>query len=340
MSLIKRRELEKNTTKERALWGPTPLMLRALYREGAPEVQDHVPMDLELVRKMDPKKGMEQIVAMGPLERSKKQSRKIWEDFKNFQKKNREKAGQMSLAETVAWWLQENLRNPKIKRVTTLSQKARMLQGLIPHVPFMKDPFLLAYFKGLGRIQPTAARAMDHASSHQCSIFLRAAKDCWTTVATLLLVKGAARLSDIRAWIGGKGVLKSHSKGNLELHLDVRKTDQAGAAPMAHIVGPIKVEAKVFDGLIAQKNLWQRNPLKESPYNPTTFLKQIQNMKKSAGVFSMIHFRRARARTAAKITTTDNVAELLGHRKGSTSTKRYIQDLDAQERSRRLLMTR
>ena len=63
-------------------------------------------------------------------------------------------------------------------------------------------------------------------------------------------------------------------------------------------------------------------------------------MKRKSGIKSMIAFRRGRAKVAAKVARTKDVAALLGHKPNSRSTRRYTARLDVRELEARRKMTR
>lgn len=186
------------------------------------------------------------------------------------------------------------------------------------------------------RPEPQTTPGSEMPSSSQVTVMMREANSPMK-----LLLKGAARLSDLRNWIGGKGVLVRDQQTNtIILRLSSRKTDQGAMAPMDHIVGPIQMTKEEQETLEMDPNVWKVFPLGKQSEKIKFFLKELQSMKKKAGVKSFIQFRRTRARIAAQRTTTAKVAELLGHRQGSTSTKRYTQALDVEEMKARLKMTR
>ena len=154
-----------------------------------------------------------------------------------------------------------------------------------------------------------------------------------------MLTRMGARLSDVRNWIGGNGrvVINKEAK-SLEIQLSRRKTDQAGASPALHILGPILLDRKTLREMTPLSKV--QDPLAISPYpSPAAFLQELQRLKKKAGIKSFIALRRARAQRAAKIAPMTRVAELLGHRPGSKSTQCYVGNIDHLERKWRLAMS-
>ena len=116
--------------------------------------------------------------------------------------------------------------------------------------------------KGLSRIQPRAARMMEAASREQSIEFERQVTSTIHLIAAMMMTRAAARLSDIRGWIGGAGLLKIEDL-SLSLVLDRRKTDQGASAPMAHVIGPIEITKEMRDRIQGQKEILTRDPLKE-----------------------------------------------------------------------------
>lgn len=86
--------------------------------------------------------------------------------------------------------------------------------------------------------------------------------------------------------------------------------------------------------------VWSREPGENSELGSTSkILQHLQQLKRSVGINSFIQLRRARARLVAAHYPTAWVADLLGHRPGSSSTKRYIRSLDCRETNQRMKMT-
>ena len=114
-----------------------------------------------------------------------------------------------------------------------------------------------------------------------------------------MLTRMGARLSDVRNWIGGNGrvVINKEAK-SLEIQLSRRKTDQAGASPALHILGPILMDRKTLREMTPLSKV--QDPLAISPYPSVQhlFLQELQKKKKKAGIKSFIALRRARAQRA------------------------------------------
>ena len=176
---------------------------------GAPSA--HVPLKetLSSIRKKDLLQAAVTISGLAHQETHKKQVRAVLSHFQNFLTSLPVTFRHLPLPTLAVLWLQDNLRNnAKIKRITTIHQKARLLQSAFPGQPILRAPILLLYLKGLGRLQPTSPRNLPTASWPQCLRFVRLARETpWTLAAATLIVKGAARWSDIRTWIGKNGVL-------------------------------------------------------------------------------------------------------------------------------------
>lgn len=316
--------------------GDKKFLKKVLGMRGAEEVEKGQKVTLKDVREMEVEEAVLKVCGWAQLESTKRQYRTVLRQFTEFQKGTPEE----SLALKVVKFLQHQLKSrPAIRRVSTLHQMARVLQYLHPEEKILKSPIYLAYLKGLGRVQPIAARVPQAASSDQLAKFTKAAGyDQWTMSAALMIARAAARLSDIRAWIGGRGrLMVSREEKSITLLLEYRKTDQAGTAPMPHVVGPVgltKEEWGAFDWVN-----FQGQKLKDSRWTAWSFLQALQRAKKKAGIKSFIECRRGRARIAAKKATLKEVGQLLGHKEGSSSTARYTQTLDYKEWSRRMVMT-
>ncbi len=317
------------------------MMEMSLSQKGAVEPEVSTEKTLDSMRYVSPLEATLSLIASAPLERSKRQSRRSLLLFQEFLESLSSEEMSLPFPVLVCLWLQSYLAShPKVRRVSTLLQKARELQAALPLVPFLHSTWMNAYAKGLGRIQPISSKELRAASADQVSNLELLAKDSWSKAAIWLLTRGAARWSDIRNWIGKKGILVCHpTLSAFSLRLNVRKTDQAGASSMKHVIGPIVLRTEEMKDLMKTNSIWTVDPLKESPFSPNSFMKHLQNLKMKSGIQNMIELRRRRARVAAQRLPVTQVAELLGHRPGSTSTKRYIQDLDIVEKMNRLIMT-
>lgn len=313
-----------------------------LFAKGAGRHESGQERVLEEFRVMDPAEAAMEVVAMADLEDSKRQVRKTLESFHCFMKEMKiEKASAENLIEAVPTWVMSLLKREKrIKRSTTLMQKIRLLQAALPNLKIMQSTVIKKFMKGLGRTQGMRPVSIEIASSDQILKMRELATDPQMLTAMILLTRGAARLSDLRVWLGGQGAATLRGSV-LQLQLERRKTDQAGASPMEHIIGPIRVSKE--DQIVlrkAPKALWSKQPLENSEYKSArVFLENLQAIKKRVGIGSLIALRRARARAAGKKRPTADVADLLGHKPNSKSTKRYMRSLDCRELKARLAMT-
>lgn len=336
--------MKKNIEEAEKEFHPTKWETEILNRKGAPEQQHAIELQIEDLRKKDPLEAVITVASFAYLESSKKQVRRSWEQFEDFLRKRCSAevlAAPMEMKVLV--WVQDYLNtHPAVTRVTTLWQKVRLLQAMLPKFNILRSPMVKAYFRGLGRLQQTVKRDLPAASFDQCTRLMGLAKsDPWSMTTAMLMIRGAARWSDIRMWLGGKGILLWQEKTKtMALHLNYRKTDQAGTAPRNHIVGPIRLNEEEKTLLRKEKALWKKNPLQPSPFaNPNDFMKRFQNKKRAAGIKNFIELRRARARKAAERLPTEWVGSLLGHKPHSVTTYRYTQSLDAVEFARRVEMT-
>lgn len=282
-------------------------------------------------------------MAIADLETSKKQARNTWLNLATFvQREYPTETQETNLPMIIAHWLTDLWRKEeKIKRVSTLLQKARILQGLMPGKLILGSKILKDYFKGWGRLQEFRPQGLELASQDQASDLRRRATTPLLKLAALFLTRAAARLSDLRVWIGGGGQATLEGK-KLSLSLRKRKTDQSGGAPMEHIIGPLVISKKEESCLrMASVEIWTKRPLQGSDYaNAKEFLQELQKLKREVGVRSMIAFRRGRAKEAARVVSTKDVGALLGHKPNSSSTRRYTRQLDVREEKKRLIMTK
>ena len=183
---------------------PSPDLQLEISREilmstGAPSAHVLLKETLSSIRKKDLLQAAVTISGLAHQETHKKQVRAVLSHFQNFLTSLPVTFRHLPLPTLAVLWLQDNLRNnAKIKRITTIHQKARLLQSAFPGQPILRAPILLLYLKGLGRLQPTSPRNLPTASWPQCLRFVRLARETpWTLAAATLIVKGAARWSDI-----------------------------------------------------------------------------------------------------------------------------------------------
>ena len=277
--------------------------------------------------------GVQRIMGIADLESSKKQVRMAVKKLWQFMKQHSLVWEEAAVPKVIVLWLQHMLKtNRKIRRITTLMQYARMIQS-VTKIKILQNPFVRKYFKGLSRLQEIRPRNKEVASESQYSHMLEQAEDPWLIAAIVFLGRAGARLSDIRRLLGGGGrIVGSLREKTIELELSRRKTDQTGAAPAAHLIGPVKLQGKEETALQLLGQVFPKQAIR-------CFLNKLQTIKKNAGIQNIIALRRFRARTAALRHPIQQVAKLLGHRPGSRATAAYVGAVDGPERKKRLEMT-
>lgn len=314
-----------------------------LWEKGAPQPHQSPTATWAQIQQWPRERIMKTMIATADLEASKKQMRSTMIEFRNFLSSLPPQATPDSLPEAVAMWLSEVITtNKKVTRSSTIAQKARVLQSCMPDEKILSSRIVKRFLKGLARIQPLRPQALETASPAQSMTLMKMArKDPISWIAANMMCRGAARWADVRAWVGKKGRLVMNKKEEtIVLELETRKTDQSGAAPMQHVIGPIKITEEEMKWLAQNPSIVSNNPLLQSKFQTVTdFLNEMQKLKKKAGIRNFVALRRGRARIAAERVQTKEVAKLLGHRPGSMSTRRYTRSLDLQEKTQRLRMT-
>lgn len=275
-----------------------------LEREGAPEHEERHKLDRLNLKRVSVDEAMQTIVGLADLESSKRQERAVWRSFKEFVSASRyreEKAE--NVPQAVVAWLTSLWKKAPSLRTSTVLQKARTLQACLPEKRFLASTLVKKFIKGLARLQALRPPPLEVASEGQVSNMYSSSQDCLMKVILLFLDKAAARLSDIRIWLGGQGRLQKKGK-TLSLILERRKTDQMGSAPMEHYLGPIAIPKSLEDELKkASKFLWSSDPARASrSLTPKKVLQNLQSLKRKVGLKSIIALRRRRAKLAASRT--------------------------------------
>ena len=105
-----------------------------LRREGEKENEERMDIDWEKIRKMEPEEAVIRVSALAMKERTKKQMRRVWDQLSQFlEEYDMKDTFQSSPDKVVCLWLQHYFReNPKVRRVTTLYQKTRLVQAELP----------------------------------------------------------------------------------------------------------------------------------------------------------------------------------------------------------------
>ena len=146
----------------------SPFLEEILNLEGAPQAHQTIHQSLEDVRKQEPMEAVTQISSLALLEQTKKQVRAARDQFTDFLRSLPPKELTAPFPQLVTWWLQAYLRTHlRVKRVTTLWQKARSLQSAFPKLSFLRSPELSLYMRGLGKIQLINNRNLPVASFDQ-----------------------------------------------------------------------------------------------------------------------------------------------------------------------------